>query len=113
MHEMSLCERIVHVVEDQARQQHYSKVLSIRLELGIFSCVEPAALEFCFDAVTQGTIAEGSSLKIIHVPAVATCMQCNEVFETNRRYDICPECGNDLLRITGGNEMQIKDMEVQ
>jgi hydrogenase nickel incorporation protein HypA/HybF len=113
MHEMSLCERIVHVVEEVARQQHYSKVLSVRLELGILACVEPAALEFCFDSVTKGTIAEGSTLELIQVPAVATCMECNEVFETHRRYDVCPECGNDLLRISGGDEMRIKDMEVQ
>ena len=52
MHEMSLAEGIIQLVEDAARADGCNKVKVIWLEIGQLAAVEKEALRFCFDAVT-------------------------------------------------------------
>jgi hydrogenase nickel incorporation protein HypA/HybF len=113
MHEMSLCEGIVQVLEEQARIQSYHKVKTVRLEIGALAGVEIAAMEFGFDVVCRGTIAEGSRLEIVRVPGTAWCMSCAETVEIPARLEPCPKCGGFQLQVTGGEEMRIIELEVE
>jgi hydrogenase nickel incorporation protein HypA/HybF len=113
MHEMSLCESIMEIVENEAQRQRFSKVNSVRLEIGALSGVEPDAMTFCFDAVSRGTIADGAKLELMHVPARAWCMDCAQDVIIQQRFDPCPICGNPLVQVKTGTEMKIKDMEVE
>lgn len=113
MHEMSLCEGIVQVLEDQSQVQDYRRVKTVWLEIGALAGVEIPALEFCFDVVCRGTLAEGSRLEIVSLPATAWCMQCAEEVELNERYQPCPRCGGYQLQVTAGDEMRIKELEVE
>ncbi|MGI9336446.1 MAG: hydrogenase maturation nickel metallochaperone HypA [Gammaproteobacteria bacterium] len=113
MHEMSLCEGVLQVIKDQARSQHFVRVRRVRLEIGVLACVEPEAMRFSFDAVTHGTLAHGANLEIITVPGEAWCMRCARTRAVNRRYDECQECGSVLLQLTRGEELRIKDLEVE
>lgn len=113
MHEMSIAEGIMQVIEDEAKKQGFTRVKHIWLEIGRFSGVETEALTFCFDVVTRGGIAEGSALDIIDIPGQAWCMACSETVEVTERYDACPECGSYQLQVTGGEELRIKELEVE
>lgn len=113
MHEMSLCEGIVQILEDNAKTQNYSKVKGVWLDIGGLSGVEVEAMRFCFDVVCKGTLADGAKLEIIESPGQAWCMQCAETVEVTKRYDECPKCGSFQLQITGGDQMQIKEIEVE
>ena len=44
MHEMSLAEGVVQIIEDAAREQGFSKVKTVFLEIGWLSSVEPDAM---------------------------------------------------------------------
>ena len=55
MHEMSLCESILQILEDNAKKQGFAKVKTVWLEIGCLSGVEMEAMRFSFDAVTRGT----------------------------------------------------------
>jgi hydrogenase nickel incorporation protein HypA/HybF len=61
MHELALTRDIVAIVCEAAGGRRIHKVT---LEVGKMSCVMPEAIEFCFDAVAQGTRAEGAHLDI-------------------------------------------------
>lgn len=113
MHEMSLCEGIVQVLELEAESQSFHKISRVRLEIGALASVEISALRFGFDVVTRGTLAEGAELEIIEVPAVAWCLICMRRVEIPQRYAPCPECGAYQLQVTEGEELKIKDLEVE
>jgi hydrogenase nickel incorporation protein HypA/HybF len=113
MHEMSLCESIVQTLEEQAGVQQYQQVQVVRLLIGALSGVEESALRFGFDVVTRGTLAEGAQLEIEHVAAQAWCLPCAKTVEIQQRYDACPSCGSYQLQVTAGEELQIKELEVQ
>jgi hydrogenase nickel incorporation protein HypA/HybF len=113
MHEMSLAEGVLQIIEDAARDQGFGRVRTVRLEIGRLASVEPEALSFCFDAVVRGTRAEGARLEVIDVPGVGWCMDCGESVELAALYDACPRCGGYKVQTTGGTEMRVKELEVE
>ncbi len=113
MHEMSLCEGVLQVLEDEAKRQHFSKVKTVWLEIGAMSGVEVEAMRFCFDVVIRHTLADGAKLEIIEVPAEAWCLNCTQTVTVKQRYDACPHCGSYQLQVTRGEEMRIKELEVE
>ncbi len=112
MHEMSICESIISVIEQQAVAQSFDKVNMVRLEVGAMAGVELEALRFSFDVVTRGSIADGAKLDVIELPVTGWCMPCARAISVRERYDACPDCGSYQIQITGGEELRIKEMEV-
>ena len=112
MHEVSLVESIVALVEEERRKQAFSRVHSIRLHVGALGCVEPDALKFCFRAVTRGTIADGAILDIEMIPGMGFCAGCERTVAMSERFDSCPHCGSMQLRVTAGSELRLAEMEV-
>ena len=112
MHELSICEGIVQLLQEQAAHQHFSQVKTVWLEIGQLAGIEPEALLFSFDAAAKGTLAEGAKLKIIEVPGRAWCLFCAKPVAVSQRYDACPECGSYQLQVTGGEELRVKELEV-
>ncbi|WP_407493075.1 hydrogenase maturation nickel metallochaperone HypA [Pseudooceanicola sp. MF1-13] len=112
MHEMSLCEGIRRVVDQASAADDISRVTRVRVEIGKFAGVEKKALSFAWDIVMRGSKAEGAELEMIDLPGRALCYDCVEEVEIEERLSPCPKCGGGKLLPQGGDEMQIKDMEV-
>lgn len=112
MHEMSLCEGVLQIIEAEAQKQQFSTVKRVILDVGALSGVEIPALEFAFDVVMRGSIAEHATLEINLLAAQAWCMQCAKVITVQQRYDACPECASYQLQISSGDELKIQALEV-
>ena len=113
MHEMSLAEGVLQLLEDAARREKFSRVGTVWLEIGQLSGVEPEAMAFCFDAVARGSLAEGACLEIIQVPGTGHCLACGRDTALTAVYDACQHCGAVPVQITGGTEMRVKELEVE
>ena len=113
MHEMSQCESVLQIVEEEAARQRFSKVKWLQLEIGTLAGVEVEAMRFCFDAVSRNSVLEGAALDIVQPVGQAWCMQCAKTLPLRERYQPCPECGGYQLQVTGGDEMRIKELEVE
>lgn len=113
MHETSLAENVLQIIEDAAREQEFRRVRTVVLEIGRLSAVEAGAMRFCFDAVTRGSIAEGAQLEMIEIPGEGCCMACGATVAMHEQYGLCPECGSPHLKIVAGNQMRVKDLMVE
>lgn len=113
MHEMSLAEGVLQIIEDSAQQQDFSRVKAVWLEIGQLSSVEPEAMRFCFDAVTRGSIADGARLEIVIVDGGGQCMSCGQTVRLQAVYDACPACGGYPVNPVSGTEMRIRELEVE
>ena len=113
MHEMSLCEGILQVIEAESGKQGFSRVKNLWLEIGELAGVEIEALEFCFDAVKRDSLAADANMNVIPVPGRAWCLQCSHDVPLRQRFDACPDCGSYQLQVTAGDEMRIKELEVE
>jgi hydrogenase nickel incorporation protein HypA/HybF len=113
MHEMSLAEGVLQLIEDSAKTQNFSRVKTVWLEIGQLAGVEVEAMKFCFEAVVNDSIAHGAELVIIETPGQAWCLHCAEVVNVTALYDACPKCGSHQVQVTGGNEMRVKELDVE
>ena len=111
MHEVSLCQAIRETLEARARVNGLRAVHLVRLEIGRFAAVDRQALDFAFDAVMRGSVAEGARLIVINLPGRAMCYDCHREVEIEARLDPCPLCGGGALLPIAGDTLRIKDME--
>src|SRR5512146_602004 len=112
MNDMLLAEGVVDLVDHRARREGCQRVKTVRLEIGRLSGVEPEAIRFCFDAVANGTLAEGAALDIVEQDGRAWCFDCGGMMPLAARGDSCPGCGGHRLRLDEGVAMRIKELEV-
>lgn len=113
MHEMSLAEGVLQLVEETAQREKAQRVKLVVLEIGRLSSVEPEALKFCFEAVTHGSIAHGAALEIVSVPGAGWCMPCGETVPMTESFGACPKCGSYQVQPTGGADMRVKEIEIE
>jgi hydrogenase nickel incorporation protein HypA/HybF len=113
MHELSLMEDVLALVEDERRIQGFTRVRVIRLRVGALACVEPDALRFCFRAMTLDALAAGARLEIDEVPGLGWCGACRQTVALTDRLDDCPICGNPDVPITGGGDLRLAELEVE
>jgi hydrogenase nickel incorporation protein HypA/HybF len=113
MHEMSLAESILQIVEEAALAQGFNRVRELRLEIGALSGVESEALSFCLDVVLKNSVADGARVELETMPGRGWCMHCGETVPITALYDACPRCGGYQVQATGGTEMRVKDLLVE
>lgn len=113
MHEMSIAQGLVELIERQREQHDFETVRRVVVSVGVLSHVEPEALQFGFGVASRGTCAETAHFEIDLVPAEVWCMNCSAVVSVARRGDACPTCGGYQLIVQGGDEMKLKELEVE
>ena len=113
MHEVSLVESIVELVVAERRRQAFTRVRTVRLRLGALGHAEPAALRFCVDAGTRGTLAAGAAREIEIVAGAGWCAACRRSVPLEERFSLCPACGDGPVRMTAGDELRLAELEVE
>lgn len=113
MHEMSIAEGILQLIEETARQEQAQRVTVVVLEIGQLASVEVESLRFCFDAVVRDSVAAGARLEIVETPGRGWCLDCNQSVPLSEKLSGCPLCGGFRVQVTGGTEMRVKELEVE
>jgi hydrogenase nickel incorporation protein HypA/HybF len=113
MHEMSLAESVLQIIEDAARKQGYTRVKTVWLEIGQLACVEQESLRFCFDEVMRDSIAHQARLEITEIAGQGRCAKCSIEMPISALYEACPKCGSYEIQVIGGDEMRVKELEVE
>jgi hydrogenase nickel incorporation protein HypA/HybF len=111
MHEVSIMTEALRMAVDAAKSAGASRVLKLRLRIGRLSGVVPESLQFAFDVVCLGTMAEGASLEIEAVPAACWCATCAAEFECVDFFSECPRCHNFSGELRRGRELDIASVE--
>jgi len=108
VHELSITQSIVDAVCERAGDR---PVLSVRVEVGVLTAVVPAAMQFCFELVVEGTVAQGARLDIDLLPGSTHCRTCGADTEIADPIPLC-RCGSADVDVTAGRELQIVSMKV-
>lgn len=112
MHEMSLAQGILDLVEQSAQREGFVRVQQLHLEVGALAGVEISALQFALDTMSQSGVLHGAQMVIDTPPAQAWCMQCSQTVEIIERGQACPRCGSYQIQATTGTELRVVDMVV-
>jgi hydrogenase nickel incorporation protein HypA/HybF len=109
VHELSIAEAVLGIVDRHARGR---RVTRVELRVGHLRQVVPDALEFAFELVSQGTAAEGAELVMEEVPASAICKGCGSRSTLRAFPAQCPECRTFDVEVTGGDELLVDALEL-
>ncbi len=109
---MALAEEVVQILQDAVRREGFRRVVALWLEIGQLSSVEPEALRFCFEAVACDSVAAGARVEIVPAAGAAWCHECAAPVALAALAGPCPLCGGYRLRVTGGTQMRVQQLEV-
>ena len=113
MHEMSLTVSIMDIIFDYARNNHFTKVNTVKLSFGRLSGIEPMALEFAFEVLSKDTLAQGAKLEYDIAPIIITCLDCEMDSEVEEFPSQCRFCNSqDAVLKAGTQELRIVELDV-
>jgi hydrogenase nickel incorporation protein HypA/HybF len=112
MHEAAIAQSVIEIAEGVARQRGSANIRKIKLRVGEFRGVVGDALEFSFQVLKKGTLAENAELEIETVRLRVECRNCMGIEVAMNDFNLlCPGCG-ELLNITAGREMHVEYVEI-
>jgi len=113
MHELSLVQSLLDIIEVQALEHGFEKVNSVKVSFGRIAAIDPQSLEFAFSVQSQGTLAAGADFIIDIKPLIIQCLSCGIKSEIESYEALCPACGAWELEIKSGNEdLQLVELDV-
>jgi hydrogenase nickel incorporation protein HypA/HybF len=113
MHELSLIQSLLDIIEDYAQKRHFKKVNTVKLSFGKLSSIEPKCLEFAFEAQSKETKAQGATLEFDILPIVIYCISCEKEMKVDAYTATCPQCkGEDVIMVGGAQELKIIELDV-
>jgi hydrogenase nickel incorporation protein HypA/HybF len=114
MHELSIVTSIVETVTETLNSYPGTRVLEVRLRVGVLASVIPESLEFCYGIASEGTPLEGSRLVVNVLPVVMHCTSCGEDVELQGVQSFrCPKCGEPCSDMRQGRELEIDSIEIE
>ena len=113
MHEMSIAQSIMDIVQQEMARHQVTRVSVIRLVVGEFTAVVPDSLTFCFEPITKDTPLEGVKVELEQVPLTGRCKTCGKEFPIVEYRFICPECQSQEVETVAGKELFIKEIEAE
>ena len=112
MHELSICQSMLRIVDSTMEQHEGAKLLKIFLDIGRGSTIEPVLLREAFDVITSEGPYAGTELVVNDIPISGRCRACGEDFTYEELAFGCPNCGSTDIEITAGLELDIKALEI-
>jgi hydrogenase nickel incorporation protein HypA/HybF len=113
MHELSLARALVRQIEGLARQHSARRIVSIRVQVGEFSGVEPELLSSAFEEASSTGACATAELVIERTQLRALCEACGNEFQILDFKFVCPGCGSPSLGIVGGEELMLDSIVLE
>ena len=109
MHSLAMAQNILEAALGEAEKRKAKYIKAINVKIGNEHFTESDSIQFCLEAVTKGTIAEGARIEIEPVSTTAKCEKCGLVFSVEAHLPVCPRCGDNNPEILTSEEpLQIK-----
>jgi hydrogenase nickel incorporation protein HypA/HybF len=113
-HEVDMTKALIMSLADwQAEQDQAQAIRNVILQVGEFTCVEPALLQSSFMQQRSGKRwLQEAGLIVKSIPFVAHCDDCAADYqpELGQAY-ACPQCAAPLHHIRSGRELKIEAIE--
>ena len=114
MHELGLVNYVVKQVTKIAEENQVTKVGSVTLEFGEVSGIVTSYLYDYWNWYTKKfPLFDGAKLICEEIPAITWCDNCKKTYPTVQFGKTCPHCGSGNTWLQQGNEMNIKQIEVE
>ena len=113
MHELGIVFYIIRDAKQAAEENGAGHINAVVMNIGEVSTVVPEYLVDCWRwAADREEMLKGCELRIERIPAVSWCNDCKSEYPTVQYGRTCPCCGSEHTWLLRGNEVEIKEIEV-
>lgn len=113
MHELSLAERAMAIVEKTAAQAGARRITRVRLRVGALAHVEADTLVYCCEMVAASGLAAGAVIECEREAGRVWCETCACEQPLSRIGDPCPVCGGYALQVRDGDRLSVVDIGIE
>lgn len=114
MHEFSIAENIVNLLEEVLNENNGKRVTKFTLEIGEFSNVVPEVLISAFEVLkTYKDFIKDSEVEMRSVPLLLKCNSCRETFKSREFVLICPFCQSYDVDAVDGTRIILREVIIE
>jgi hydrogenase nickel incorporation protein HypA/HybF len=113
MHELFATQAILDKALTKAAEEHAVRITDLHLVVGDLSSFVDDSVQFYWDEICKGTIAEKARLHFRHVQAELQCMACFTPYHPEEDEIRCPSCGSSGAKILAGEEFYLESLDVE
>jgi hydrogenase nickel incorporation protein HypA/HybF len=110
MHELSLTQNLLEIALQNAGEK---RIVRVNLLMGELSDEREESIQFYWDDISKGTLAEKAELHFQRVPAEMKCLDCEAVFQPSEPVVVCPICESRRLKLISGDDVRIESIDVE
>jgi hydrogenase nickel incorporation protein HypA/HybF len=113
VHETGIAQGILGSSVTAAEGADATRINTVFVTIGVLTEVMEDALQFAWEAIRPGTMAEGATLEVTMVDACSRCADCGHEWVHDRYSGAkCPSCGGYLITLLRGREMKIDSLDI-
>lgn len=113
MHELPVTQSILEIALRHAEQSNARRITDLYLVMGELATLVDDSIQFYWDIIAEGTIAQGATLHFRRVPAELQCMTCFMKYHPEGGELHCPQCGSVGAKVVAGEEFSLEAIDVE
>lgn len=113
MHELAVTESLLEIALRHGNRAKARHISDLYIVIGRLSSIIDDSVQFYWDIVAKGTIAEGALLHFRRLPVKFQCMTCDGIFTVDGDQYICPQCQSERIKIESGDEFFLESIEIE
>lgn len=113
MHELPVTQSILEIALRHAEQAGAKEIKQINLLIGQYASLVDDSIQFYWQIIAEGTIAQNAVLHFERVPVEFTCQDCGAVYRPQEDTFACPQCLSPRVRVTRGAELRVESIEIE
>lgn len=113
MHELSVTQNILDIALAHAQDHEVSRISAVHLVIGQLASIVDDCVQFYWDIISAGTIAQGAELHFERIPARMNCRHCHKSYALDESELTCPYCGGTAVVVVSGDEFYVESIEVE
>jgi hydrogenase nickel incorporation protein HypA/HybF len=113
VHELAVTQSMLNLALEHAERAGARRITRINLVIGELSGIVDESVQFYFDFISKGTLAEGAQLAFEWLPARLRCRACGHEFPLQDGNWACPVCQALGGEFIAGREFYMASIEVE
>ena len=113
MHELAVTENLLEIAIRHGKTAGARRISNVYIVIGQLSSIVDDSVQFYWDIISKGTVAEGAKLHFHRKSIVLFCMKCAHQFTPIGEDLTCPNCGSNQIKVISGEEFYLEAIDVE
>ena len=112
MHELPVTQSILEIALRHAQEHEAGRITDLHIVIGDLATIIDDSVQFYWDIISAGTIAEGAELHFRRIPIQMKCLACSHEYSPEKGELACPSCQSTQVEILAGKEFTLEAIDV-